>query len=107
MPPADGRCPNGTGVIIGRDLRFDPATGEIRFDRTQYRDKKGLENNRKRGIAYTDADIERYVKNVYAVLLTRGIRGTYVYVCDEALRDHLRAFIPSAANPRHDVERPA
>lgn len=83
-------------VIIGRDLRLDSTTGEIRFDRARYRDKKGLENNRRRGIVYTDADIERYVKNVYAVLLTRGIRGTYVYVCDEALREHLRAFIPSA-----------
>ncbi len=86
---------NYAGVIIGRDLRLDQATGEIRFDRTQYRDKKGLENNHQRGVVYTDADIERYVKNVYAVLLTRGIRGTYVYVCDEALREHLRAFIPS------------
>lgn len=86
---------NYAGVIIGRDLRLDPSTGKIRFDRTQYRDKKGLENNRKRGIKYTDADIERYVKNVYAVLLTRGMLGTYVYVCDEALREHLRAFIPS------------
>ncbi len=87
---------NYTGVIIGRDLRLDPTTGEIRFDRAHYRDKKGLENNRQRKIVYTDADIERYIKNVYAVLLTRGIRGTYVYVCDEALREHLRAFIPSA-----------
>ncbi|AYF96921.1 DUF2075 domain-containing protein [Protaetiibacter intestinalis] len=33
----------------------------------------------------------RYIVNVYAVLLTRGIRGTYVYVVDEALREHLRA----------------
>ncbi|HEY0258486.1 MAG TPA: DNA/RNA helicase domain-containing protein, partial [Lacisediminihabitans sp.] len=88
---------NYAGVIIGRDLRFDVARGEIRFDRTQYRDKKGFENNRKRGVVYTDTDIERYVKNIYAVLLTRGIRGTYVYVCDEALREHLRAFIPAAA----------
>ncbi|MDR6865889.1 DUF2075 family protein [Microbacterium resistens] len=89
---------NYAGVIIGPDLRLDPESGEIRFDRTQYRDKKGLENNRKRGLVYSDADIERYVKNIYAVLLTRGIRGTYVYVCDEPLREHLRAFIPVAAS---------
>jgi DUF2075 family protein len=88
---------NYAGVIIGRDLYFDAKAGEIRFDRTHYRDKKGIENNRKRGIVYTDADIGRYVKNVYAVLLSRGIRGTYVYVCDEALREHFRAFIPAAA----------
>ncbi|MFT4212388.1 MAG: DUF2075 domain-containing protein [Microbacterium sp.] len=88
---------NYAGVIIGRDLRLDAASQEIRFDRTRYRDRKGLENNRRRGIIHADADIERYVKNIYAVLLTRGIRGTYVYVCDAALRDHLRAFIPDAS----------
>lgn len=88
---------NYAGVVIGRDLRLDPITGSIRFDRTHYWDKKGFENNRMRGIVYTDEDVERYVKNIYAVLLTRGIRGTYVYVCDEALREHLRAFIPSAS----------
>lgn len=87
---------NYAGVIIGRDLRYDAATGQIRFDRAHYRDKKGIENNRKRGIIYTDAEIERFVKNIYAVLLTRGIRGTFVYVCDEALREHLRGFFPAS-----------
>ncbi|QZY51781.1 DNA/RNA helicase domain-containing protein [Leucobacter tenebrionis] len=85
---------NYAGVIIGRDLRFDTESGEIRFDRSHYFDKKGRENNRQRKRIYTDADIERYVKNIYAVLLTRGIRGTFVYVCDEALREHLRGVIP-------------
>lgn len=85
---------NYAGIIIGRDLRFDHLTGQIRFDRSHYFDKKGRENNLRRGRVYSDADIERYVKNIYAVLLTRGIRGTFVYVCDEALRAHLREVIP-------------
>ena len=34
-------------------------------------------------------DVLRFVTNIYSVLLTRGIRGTYVYVCDPALREHL------------------
>lgn len=85
---------NFAGVVIGRDLYFDEVAGEIRFNRSQYFDKKGKENNKQRGRTYSDADIERYVKNVYAVLLTRGIRGTFVYVCDEALREHLRRVVP-------------
>lgn len=85
---------NYAGVVIGRDLYFDREAGEIRFDRSQYFDKKGKENNAQRGITYTDASIERYVKNIYAVLLTRGIRGTFVYACDEALREHLRRVVP-------------
>lgn len=88
---------NYAGIVIGRDLYFDQETGEIRFDRAHYFDKKGKENNTKRGRVYTDADIERYVKNIYAVLLTRGIRGTFVYVCDEALREHLRRVVPVVA----------
>ena len=81
---------NYAGVMIGNDLRFDPATRQLRFDRANYYDTKGKENNAARGIRYTDDDVLRFVTNIYSVLLTRGIRGTYVYVCDPALREHLR-----------------
>jgi DUF2075 family protein len=81
---------NYAGVIIGRDLRFDVVAHELRLDRANYFDTKGKENNEARGIRYTDADLLRFVANIYSVLLTRGIRGTYVYVCDPALREHLR-----------------
>lgn len=80
---------NYAGVIIGKDLRFDPASRHIVFDRSNYFDTKGMENNPKLGIVYTDDDILEYVKNIYRVLLTRGIRGTYVYVCDPALREYM------------------
>ncbi|WP_432501827.1 DNA/RNA helicase domain-containing protein [Kineococcus arenarius] len=84
---------NTAAVIIGLDLRFDTATERIYFDRSHYHDKKGMQNNPKRGITYTDEDVLQYVKNIYAVLLTRGILGTYVYVCDPPLREHLRQFL--------------
>lgn len=83
---------NYAGVIIGPDLEFDPATSRITIDRSSYFDKKGMENNRVLGITYTDEDLLRYITNIYGVLLTRGIRGTFVYVCDPDLRDHLRRF---------------
>lgn len=85
---------NYAGVIIGADLRYDADTKRIVVDRASYFDKKGKENNSVLGRTYTDDDILRFVLNIYAVLLTRGIRGTYVYVCDPALRAYLRAFIP-------------
>lgn len=83
---------NYVGVIIGRDLRYDPATERIVFDRSEYHDKKGRENNPKRGLFYTDDDLLQYVRNIYTVLLTRGILGTYIYVCDPALREHLQRY---------------
>jgi DUF2075 family protein len=83
---------NYAGVIIGRDLRYDTTSGRIVFDRAHSFDKKGRENNKKLGITYSDEDLLAYVRNIYTVLLTRGIRGTYVYVCDEALRGHLARY---------------
>lgn len=83
---------NYAGVIIGRDLRFDPESGRSYFDRSEYQDKKGRQNNPQLGITYSDDDLLSYVRNIYSVLLTRGIRGTYVYVCDPELRKHLRRY---------------
>lgn len=86
---------NYAGVIIGPDLRFDLETRSIVVDRASYFDKKGKENNPKLGLVYTDTDLLRYITNIYAVLMTRGMHGTYVYVHDKALREYLRDFIPS------------
>ncbi|WP_448233535.1 DNA/RNA helicase domain-containing protein [Microbacterium lacticum] len=36
-----------------------------------------------------------FIRNIYGVLLTRGMRGTFVYVCDPALR----AYGASALGP--------
>lgn len=84
---------NYAGVIIGPDLRFDVANQRVFIDRASYFDKKGKENNPVLGITYTDDDLLRFITNIYAVLLTRGIRGTFVYACDPALRDHLTKYI--------------
>ena len=83
---------NYAGVIIGPDLRFDTNAGRIVLDRTNYRDPRGMTNNNFHGITYSDEDILVFVRNIYSVLLTRGMLGTYVYVCDPALRAHLQRF---------------
>jgi DUF2075 family protein len=87
---------NYAGVIIGPDLRLDAASGRIVASRDDYRDKKGKENNPTLGRVYTDEDLLQYIVNVYAVLLTRGIRGTYVYVVDPGLRGLLGQRLVSA-----------
>lgn len=86
---------NYAGVIIGSDLRLDPATGRIVADRENYRDKKGKENTGHLKDAFGDDDLLTFIRNIYGVLLTRGMRGTYVYVCDPALRERLSAFLTS------------
>ncbi|PZE76574.1 DUF2075 domain-containing protein [Curtobacterium sp. MCBD17_019] len=88
---------NYVGVIIGPDLRYDPVAQRLEFDRSNYFDRKGMEDNRRLGIKYSDENLLNFVANIYAVLLTRGVLGTYVYVCDPLLRRHLAASIGSAA----------
>lgn len=91
---------NFAGVIIGKDLRFDLAQQRLYFDAEHYFDKKGKEQSPKFGIAVTEADLLQFVVNIYVVLLTRGIRGTFVYVCDDALRERLQRYIPLAGGCR-------
>lgn len=88
---------NYAGVIIGPDLRYDAVTGNLFVDRASYFDVKGKENNKRLGKTYSDDDLLRFIRNIYAVLLTRSIHGTYVYVCDPALREYLKQFLPSHA----------
>lgn len=87
---------NYAGVIIGADLGFDPVSQTMVFHRQNYHDKKGKENNPRLGVVYSDDDLLEYVKNIYRVLLTRGIRGTFVYVVDPHLRAYLRPFFTEA-----------
>jgi DUF2075 family protein len=84
---------NYAGVIIGPDLRYDASRRALAFDRSSYFDRRGKQNNRARGITYSDDNLLEFVTNIYAVLLTRGIQGTYVYVCDQALRQYLGPFL--------------
>ena len=40
-----------------------------------------------------DEELKEYIQHVYYVLLTRGIRGTYLYVCDPELRKYISKFV--------------
>ncbi|WP_122939443.1 DUF2075 domain-containing protein [Brachybacterium sp. EE-P12] len=84
---------NYAGVIIGGDLRIDPATGQLVADRDNYFDAKGKADNKMRGQTTSDEDLLRYITNVYRVLLTRAMRGTYVYILDPSLKARLRKIL--------------
>ena len=73
-------------VIVGNEIGYDWNSGQIKVYPQNYYDKNG-----KRTATYEE--LLEYIKNVYYVLLTRGIRGTYIYVCDNDLREYLQEFI--------------
>lgn len=78
---------NYAAVVIGPDLYYDISDNQIKVNKKHF-----FDNKVKRGS--TDAELKEYIINTYAVLLTRGIYGTYVYVCDNELREYLQKFIP-------------
>lgn len=88
---------NYAGVIIGNDLQWDEDAQRLVVDRDSYFDKKGKENNPTLGKTYSDEDLLRYICNVYAVLMTRGIRGTFVYVSHLDLRVALSKWMTGIA----------
>lgn len=72
-------------VIIGNDLALDSASDELVANSASYYDRNGK-------ATATQEELAQYIKNIYYVLLTRGIYGTHVYVANPNLRDYLRRF---------------
>jgi DUF2075 family protein len=74
-------------VIIGRDIEFDPYLKSLQANKNQYFDRNG------KATASQD-ELTQYIKNIYYVLLTRGIFGTHLYVQNPELRDYLSKYFP-------------
>ena len=79
---------NYVGVIIGEDVKYDPANNRIIADKNNYYDSLG-----KSGVSDDPEMLKEYLINIYRTLMTRGIRGTYVYVCDKELRKYMEQYI--------------
>ena len=79
---------NYTGVIIGNELKYDREKNQLYIDKKQYFDKNGKNKT-------SDEDLKRYILNIYYILCTRGINGTYIYACDKNLREYLKKYIKS------------
>ena len=70
------------GVIVGDDIKYDRENDCLVGDITATKDptlKKGKEN------------FDEYVKNIYRVLMTRGMKGCYVYFTDEETRKYFES----------------
>ena len=77
---------NYAGVIIGNELKYNKETDKLYIDKKEYYDKNGKNKT-------SEEDLEQYIFNIYYVLCTRGINGTYIYACDEGVREYLKKFI--------------
>lgn len=85
-----GQDLNYAGIIIGDDLYLDPIDGKIKIRKENYYDNNGTPIN---GTDHDNRELSKYIKNIYYVLLTRGMLGTYVYIKDENLRLKLNEIL--------------
>ena len=77
------------GVIIGKDLHYDEANLKLCASYADYYDIKG-----KSGLKNKPDELTALVKNVYRILLSRGMKGCYLHCCDKALADYFKSRLP-------------
>ncbi|NDL67544.1 DUF2075 domain-containing protein [Anaerotalea alkaliphila] len=70
------------GVIIGEEFTYDPERGGWTADVKKCHDRKIGANSRDKFL--------RLAQNTYKTLMTRGMKGVYVYSVDPATREHLK-----------------
>lgn len=81
------------GVIIGNDLKYDPTTMQLYADYNEYKDTMG-----KRGLKNNPGQLTKLIKNIYKVLISRGMKGCYLYCRDPELRGYLEGQLIRSKN---------
>lgn len=89
---------NYAGIIIGPPISLIPGTNQLKVNLDKITDvemfkKRNDLTNSKEKIEYE----EKMVMNSLNVLFKRGIRGTYLYAHDPALRAKLAALFQQAS----------
>ena len=84
------------GVIIGDDIKYE--NGHIVTDykkrATTDQSLKGINKIAKeQGQDAADRIADSIIKNTYRTLMTRGMKGCYIYCTDMGLRDHIKKVL--------------
>lgn len=78
---------NYSGVIFGKEITYDKNSKKIKVIKNNYHDIKG-----KQALENEDELLE-YIVKIYKTMMYRGIKGTYIYVCDRDLREYFEKHI--------------
>lgn len=86
------------GVIIGDDLRYEDGALVTDFKKRAKTDQsiKGLKKMEGDDPERTHRLADQIIKNTYRTLMTRGMKGCYVYATDKGLRDYLKNRVKSS-----------
>ena len=80
------------GVIVGDDMRYEDDHVVTDFGKRARTDQsmKGIKKLYKEDPDKARKRAEEIIKNTYRTLLTRGMKGCYVYCVDKGLAEHIR-----------------
>ena len=76
------------GVIIGPDLIYNSESHKIETVKSATRDPMLRTAPNEATMTYDD-----YVRNIYRVLMSRGMKGCFLYICDENLRNYMKQLL--------------
>ncbi len=79
---------NYAGIIFGHEIGYDKEKKEIIVRKENYFDRNG-----KVGVKNPE-QLKSFILNIYKTMMLRGIKGTFVYICDDALREYFSQYIP-------------
>ncbi|MCR5835267.1 MAG: DUF2075 domain-containing protein [Lachnospiraceae bacterium] len=80
------------GVIIGDDMRFEDDHIVTDFTKRAKTDQslKGIKKLYKENPEFALKEADEIIKNTYRTLMTRGMKGCYVYCTDKKLAEYLK-----------------
>ena len=88
---------NYAGVILGNEIVY--RDNKIQIVKEKYYDKNGKKT------VTDENELKKYIINIYKTILTRGIRGTYIYICDEELRNYFKRYIKTFVSDIEGLEK--
>lgn len=77
---------NYVGVILGYEIDYNPQTKQIEVDLSKFYD-----TNVKKDTSFLT--VKKFIINSYKVIMSRGIKGCYVYACNPNMQKYLEQFI--------------
>ena len=87
------------GVIMGDDIRYEDGHVVTDFTKRASTDQsvKGLKKMYKENPEGALERADEIIKNTYRTLMTRGMKGCYIYCTDPGMREYIRGRIDSAS----------
>jgi len=81
------------GVIVGNDLKYNNETDKFYTEWNTYKDKKG-----KQGLREDPEKLCKMIRNIYRILMSRGMKGCYVYFRDKSMEDYFKESLKRTLN---------